>query len=59
MHQILHATHYFSIRKLRLSESLPPFGRRVALRSTLNCAKPANADYALDPPQKIEVSQEY
>ena len=33
MHQTLHATHYFSIRKLRLSKSLPPFGRRVAVRS--------------------------
>ena len=36
MHQTLHATHYFSIRKLRLSESLPPFGRRVVARS-LGC----------------------
>jgi len=34
MHQTLHATHYFSIRKLRLSKSLPPFGRRVAVRSS-------------------------
>jgi len=33
MHQTLHATHYFSIQKLRLSKSLPPFGRRVAVRS--------------------------
>ena len=32
MHQILHATHYFSIRKLRLSESLPPFDAGAWLR---------------------------
>ena len=31
MHQTLHATHYFSIRKLRLSKNFPPFGRRVAV----------------------------
>ena len=43
MHQTLHATHYFSIRKLRLSESLPPFGRRVALRSIApNLPTPTN-----------------
>ena len=57
MHQTLHATHYFSIRKLRLSKSLPPFGRRVAVRS-LRQNLPTSA-IALDPPINLEVSTEH
>ena len=55
MHQTLHATHYFSIRKLRLSKSLPPFGRRVAVRSI--APKPANVDYCARPPYKFRSLQ--
>ena len=56
MHQTLHATHYFSIRKLRLSKSLPPFGRRVAVRS-LRQNLPTST-IALHPPINFEVSKE-
>ena len=56
MHQTLHAAHYFSIRKLRLSKSLPPFGRRVAVRS-LRQNLPTST-IALDPPINFEVSKE-
>ena len=56
MHQTLHATHYFSIRKLRLSKSLPPFGRRVAVRS-LRQNLPTST-IAPDPPINFEVSKE-
>ena len=58
MHQTLHATHYFSIRKLRLSESLPPFGRRrVAVRSIAPKPQAANVDYCARPPYKFRSLQ--
>jgi len=41
------AAHYFSIRNLRLSKSLPPFGRHLAVRSI--APKAANVDLRLTP----------
>ena len=43
----MRTAHYFSIRNLRLSKNLPPFGRRVAVRSIGQ--KPANVDYCARP----------
>ena len=44
----LRTAHYFSIRNLRLSKNLPPFGRRrVAVRSI--APKAANVDLRLTP----------
>ena len=51
----MRTAHYFSMRNLRLSKSLPPFGRRVAVRSI--APKPANVDYCARPPYKFRSLQ--
>ena len=53
MHQTLHATHYFSIRKLRLSKSLPP-SVGVWLCAQLRQNLPTST-IALDPPINFEL----
>ena len=58
MHQTLHATHYFSIRKLRLSKSLPPsVGVWLPVYAQLRQNLPTST-IALDPPINFEVSKE-
>ena len=56
MHQTLRAAHYFSIRNLRLSKSLPPFVG-VWLYAQLRQNLPTST-IALDPPINFEVSKE-
>ena len=54
----MRTAHYFSIRNLRLSKNLPPFGRRrVAVRSIAPKPQAANVDYCARPPYKFRSLQ--